>query len=249
MEPPEATTAETALSVFVSPADLNGLNGLSQRTIFEDFLGDLRRLDDCDIFVHTDPVHEEWVRDRLPDSERFTLELDGPPGRSGLPGKVQKRLNRHFENGYGRVLALAADTPGLGTRQIQTALRQLDRTDSTAVVGPSDDGGFYLLGLNRPRRDLLEGVPFYVENTFRCLRRNLDCYYSRVRTLETLRDVDRVSDWFQVQFEWLDPFRWLLRILHRIRFGDTRRSSSSKIHSDNQFAFLSRTHRSPPVVA
>lgn len=240
---------DTALSVFVSPANPDGLNGLSQREIFDGFLDDLQELDDCDVYIHTDPVHENWVRDRLPESDRFTLELGGPSGRAGLSRKVQDRLNEHFENGYETVIALAADTPGLGKRRVKTARRKLRTDESTAVVGPSSDGGFYLLGLNRPSRDLLQGVPFYVESTLRVLRGKLDVRYARVLTLETLRDVDQVADWLHVRREWLGGFRWLLSIIRRIYLGTSPPSLTHANFTNQDFTFLSRTHRSPPLAA
>ena len=53
-------------------------------------------------------------------------------------------------------IALGADTPGLSPAVIQGALEQLKGSD--AVLGPTDDGGYYLLGLKRCAEGLLRDI-------------------------------------------------------------------------------------------
>ena len=53
-------------------------------------------------------------------------------------------------------IALGADTPGLPPSAIEAAIKQLDAAD--AVLGPTDDGGYYLLGLKRCPDGLLRDI-------------------------------------------------------------------------------------------
>ena len=54
-----------------------------------------------------------------------------------------------FEAGYSKVLIIGSDLPTLPVSHIEDALSQID--DSLVVLGPSEDGGYYLMGLAAPR--------------------------------------------------------------------------------------------------
>ncbi len=53
-------------------------------------------------------------------------------------------------------IAVGADTPGLTPAMLDDAIRRLDSCD--AVIGPAQDGGYYLLGLRRCPPDLLRNI-------------------------------------------------------------------------------------------
>ena len=61
-----------------------------------------------------------------------------------------ERLNNAFKNGftqgYTHLLVIGSDSPDLSHTIIHTAFQQLDSFDT--VIGPSSDGGYYLLALH-----------------------------------------------------------------------------------------------------
>ena len=64
---------------------------------------------------------------------------------------------RHFfDSGYSRVIALDSDSPTLPATYIEQADMLLDSHD--LVVGPSEDGGYYLVGLRQPRPELFRDI-------------------------------------------------------------------------------------------
>jgi rSAM/selenodomain-associated transferase 1 len=92
-------------------------------------------------------------------TERFTL-----PGRS-LPIWLQPRgdLGVRIEHTVRRALleskcaiAVGADTPGITTEIFAKAVHQLKSLDT--VLGPADDGGYYLAGFRRCPRTLLANI-------------------------------------------------------------------------------------------
>ena len=60
-----------------------------------------------------------------------------------------------FDRGYRRVIAIGNDTPALTEGDLVTAAAHLERHD--AVLGPSADGGAYLIGLSQP---FFDDAPF-----------------------------------------------------------------------------------------
>src|SRR5262249_52426974 len=61
-------------------------------------------------------------------------------------------------------IALGIDTPGLPRSLVEQARKALQTSD--AVLGPCEDGGFYLLGLRECPRGLLRNLPWSTRETF-----------------------------------------------------------------------------------
>jgi rSAM/selenodomain-associated transferase 1 len=138
---------------------------------------------------------------------RRLLALDGVPG-SWLPagfdvigqqsGGLDERLAGAFAHAYAAVplpmVLVGMDTPQVTRDLIEDAAQSLVSGEADAVFGPAADGGFWLLGLRRPDRSLLAGVPMSVPETGRV---QLDRLYSaglRVALAPQLTDVDVFDD-------------------------------------------------------
>jgi uncharacterized protein len=78
------------------------------------------------------------------------------------PGDLGRRLRAAFRaafrDGFQAVIAVGTDTPLLSPRILAKALDSLRRKD--LVLGPSRDGGYYLIGLRRPAPRLFSGIPW-----------------------------------------------------------------------------------------
>jgi rSAM/selenodomain-associated transferase 2 len=97
-----------------------------------------------------------------------------------------------FEQGMKRVVVVGTDIPGLRPVHLARAFHALRCRD--VVVGPARDGGYYLIGLRRPARDLFHGIPW---GTGEVLKRTLDAAAASGRSvilLDPLDDVDRPED-------------------------------------------------------
>ncbi|MCG8608135.1 TIGR04282 family arsenosugar biosynthesis glycosyltransferase [bacterium] len=55
-----------------------------------------------------------------------------------------------------KVIALGTDSPTLPAEYVTEAFQRLDYTD--VVIGPAEDGGYYLIGINQPQKALFEGI-------------------------------------------------------------------------------------------
>ena len=62
--------------------------------------------------------------------------------------------------GCAGVMAIDSDTPTLPTQYLQQAIALLTKPDVDVVVGPSDDGGYYLIGIRAMHRDLFIDMPW-----------------------------------------------------------------------------------------
>jgi rSAM/selenodomain-associated transferase 1 len=63
-----------------------------------------------------------------------------------MPARIDNAFKQIFKLGYGQVVIIGSDCLELDERIIRLAFRQLEHFDT--VLGPTKDGGFYLLGMN-----------------------------------------------------------------------------------------------------
>lgn len=87
-----------------------------------------------------------------------TVHSKDPLNRSFLYKKLQREgelgermanaFRQAFENGYERVAIIGTDCYQLETRHLEEAFKAL-RYDQEVVIGPAEDGGYYLLGMTR----------------------------------------------------------------------------------------------------
>ena len=110
-----------------------------------------------------------WAMPVAATSGRLAADLHPPAvavwrQRGGDLGKRLERILRQALREADFVIALGADHPGLPARLLEAARAQLRHAD--AVLGPSDDGGFYLLGLKQCPARLLAGLPWSQRETF-----------------------------------------------------------------------------------
>jgi uncharacterized protein len=94
-----------------------------------------------------------------------------------------------FGAGYASVLLIDSDTPTLPTEFLLQALELIAEPGTDLVLGPSEDGGYYLIGLRRPRPQLFENMPWSTPDVFPETLR-------RARTLGLA--VARLPRWFDV---------------------------------------------------
>ncbi len=92
---------------------------------------------------------EEQARAWLGEGLLYAEQGGGDLGR-----RMARALHRALDQGAPRAVLVGSDLPGLSGAQVATALDRLRR--SPLVLGPSLDGGYYLVGLSRPAPGLLE---------------------------------------------------------------------------------------------
>lgn len=94
-------------------------------------------------------------------------------------------------------IAIGADSPGLPVELLEEARNALTRAD--AVIGPCDDGGFYLLGLRQCPDGLLSGISWSAPITCAETIAKLKTAGLTVHVLEPWFDVDTPADLQQLQ--------------------------------------------------
>jgi rSAM/selenodomain-associated transferase 1 len=138
---------------------------------------------------------------------RRVLALDGrpgdwlPPGFDVIPQRgdgLDERLAAAFAQAHAALplpmVLIGMDTPQVTPCLLGDAAARLAGGDADAVFGPAADGGFWLLGLRRPDRSLLAGVPMSRADTGRRQLDRLAAAGLRIAMMPELTDVDTVTE-------------------------------------------------------
>jgi rSAM/selenodomain-associated transferase 2/rSAM/selenodomain-associated transferase 1 len=152
-----------------------------------DAAGSVRRLDRLVACEPSDAVP------RLQDALGGEWDVIGQRGAS-----LGERMSHAFEDafglGYESVVMIGSDLPDLPARLVPEAFRALERHRDAVVLGPATDGGYYLVGVNRPQPALFDEIEW---STGRVLEQTLEVARRaglRVTLLERWSDVDSEED-------------------------------------------------------
>lgn len=109
--------------------------------------------------------------------------------------RLKSALKGAFDEGASKVIVIGSDTPMLPAAFLQAAVRGLD--DHRVVLGPAEDGGYYLLGLRGPFEglgSLFEDIDWGSDRVF--AQTHARCFLAGLNTfvLPKYFDVDRCAD-------------------------------------------------------
>ena len=138
----------------------------------------------CDKFVFYDST---IVEDDIWSKEFYHKKLQS----SGDLGKrMHDAFETLFEMGYQNCIIIGSDLFDLKTSLIDTAFIKL--LDHEAVIGPADDGGYYLLGLKQNNSLIFQNKDWGTNTVFKATISDLAEH--KVCVLDTLNDIDTFED-------------------------------------------------------
>lgn len=139
-----------------------------------------------------------WVYDAHPDFPDLAwLALDSaeiwPQAAGDLGERLAAAFERAFREGGGSVCAVGMDSPGLPAERFREARDALGAAD--VVLGPAEDGGYYLIGLAAWRPELFQDIPWSTDRTLSETLRRAETLGLKVALLPPYFDVDTPADY------------------------------------------------------
>lgn len=106
-------------------------------------------------------------------------------------GDLGQRLQNAFASLMGPAVVIGSDCPQVTQQDIKDAWEGL--VDHDVVLGPAEDGGYWLVGLRAPAPHLFENIAWSSE---RVLEQTLEKTAGlKVKMLRKLPDIDTAKDW------------------------------------------------------
>jgi rSAM/selenodomain-associated transferase 1 len=117
-----------------------------------------------------------------------------PQRGDDLGARILSTFDQLFRQGYTPVMVIDSDTPTLPTAYLERALGLIAESENDIVLGPTEDGGYYLIGLRQSHRELFEQIPWSTSQVFPETRRRSAQYGLTVACAEYWYDVDTPDD-------------------------------------------------------
>jgi uncharacterized protein len=151
-----------------------------------DSLDTIWQVENTDRFVGVAPSNESGFFTEMlaPDIQLFVQEGEQ------LGDKMRQAIQNRFAEGYKRVVIIGSDSPSLPISYIEKALN----SDKDLFIGPSTDGGYYLIGMREKMIEVFDGVNWGTQTVLRETCERLMQKGVKLELLPVWYDVDSPED-------------------------------------------------------
>jgi hypothetical protein len=154
---PQAGEVKTRLCPPLSLSEAADLYGCFLR----DTIAQVRALKAASpVIAYTPTSGGSFFKEIAPD---FTLI---PQQGTDLGARMITSFAQLFARSYAGILLLGSDMPTLPSSYIQQAITHITTPQVDVVLGPSEDGGYYLIGLRQLHRELFENMRWSTAQVF-----------------------------------------------------------------------------------
>lgn len=197
---PRAGEAKTRLAPPLTPAEAAGLAAC----LFADTVS-LATAAGASVVVAYAPADgraplEEVLRERLPvetsGGVRWLEQRGGDLGE-----RLEGVAARAFDEGFGPLLFVGADSPTLPPSCLAAAFVMFARGRADVVLGPTEDGGYYAVGMREPASGLFDSVEWSTPLAYEQTAWNAERLGLRVLELPYWYDVDTPEDLARLRAE------------------------------------------------
>ena len=125
-----------------------------------------------------------WLRDGW---------TSAPQGDGDLGKRMHSAFSDAFAKGAKRVVIIGSDCPYLTVEDLHDAWKALKTSD--LVLGPAEDGGYWLIGLRQEQPPLFTNMPWSSKEVLHETITRAKALGLKTLLLRTLSDVDTREDW------------------------------------------------------
>ena len=127
-----------------------------------------------------------------------------------LGERMKNAFLQGFEKEYDKICLIGSDLPSISAEIIQQGFDSLNNND--IVFGPSEDGGYYLVGINKMIHTIFENKPWSTKKLLQVTLNELQ--QKKIFLLETLNDIDDYED--------LKKYPSLLKLVEKNQFNNLK---------------------------
>jgi len=106
--------------------------------------------------------------------------------------EIAAKLNTGNDSAASKIVIIGADCPQIDSHRIQSAFELLEK--APVVIGPSTDGGYYLIGMKQECSDVFANIEWSTDTVFSSTVELLNDRNVEFQVLPPLTDVDDLSD-------------------------------------------------------
>lgn len=157
------------------------------RAMVEDLVNNLSDNSLFDLQVYFWPPERSVDMQRWLSDQNIFLQIDGDLG-----AKMAHAVEQSTLKGYQKSIIIGSDLPDIQPNLIEKAIHELESSD--VVLGPTDDGGYYLIGMKHWHPGLFDNVAWSTELTFQQTFENIQHQQLSHHLLPVRADIDTISE-------------------------------------------------------
>ena len=154
--------------------------------LVEVLIGNLRTLSNVQVRYTPDDALLEipnWLQ---------PMWTSAPQGQGDLGQRLTRAFKDAFSTGSERVVIIGSDCPEVNEQDVQSAWAALENHD--LVLGPAEDGGYWLIGLHAQRPALFENISWSSSAVFEQTIARANAANLSIHLLRKLNDIDTIDD-------------------------------------------------------
>lgn len=132
--------------------------------------------------------------DRLAVPKSFLVDIQ--VGKD-LGERLQNTLTTRMKAGYSEVIFIGTDCPRLCLETVQYAIKSLGHQD--VVIGPANDGGYYLIGFSSYIPAILQGIHWGTSEVYKQTVDRLILQSVQWESMQLQSDLDTFGDLMKLQ--------------------------------------------------
>lgn len=183
-------------------------NGVGEKAALKIYIDLMTKIRDNTILLESERVvfFSDFISesDCWPNSQFSKHIQDG----ESIGERMSAAFRWAFDNEYKKVVLIGTDIYKLSHELIAESFHLLDSSD--IILGPTFDGGYYLIGMKTMNTHVFENISWGGEHVFNQTIRVCNALKLKIKELAKLADIDEIED-----FKFLDPIdqgRYLLMI-------------------------------------
>jgi rSAM/selenodomain-associated transferase 1 len=183
---PLAGLVKTRMSPQLSPEEAADLS----RALLLDLLDDLKSFDEADLFLAFTPAEAASLFAAIVPRNFICFHQDG----ADLGERMGQAFATLFRRGYGSVVLLGSDLPVFPSRWLAKAFSWLNQSENHVALGPSRDGGYYLIGMRQLIAEIFHGIAWSSDKVLAMTLERLNETGVKPRLLPRWFDIDTLED-------------------------------------------------------
>lgn len=141
------------------------------------------RLTDCDVHIYFSDV---IIESKWEQNQKYVQEGDN------LGERMKNAFQNSFDAGYKKVICIGSDLPDLNADIMTEGFEALNDFDT--VIGPANDGGYYLLGLKTMNTAIFENKSWSQKSLLIETLADIESQELSCGLLTELNDIDTIED-------------------------------------------------------
>jgi rSAM/selenodomain-associated transferase 1 len=150
-KPPRIGEVKTRLCPPLTPGQASDLH----ECLLQDTVAKMERCLSAQLWIAFTPEGEEYFRRTFGERKKLLSQR----GRD-----LGERMHHIFVDlsllGYRDIVVLGSDIPTMPLSHVEQAFHMLSTDGEEVVLGPANDGGYYLIGLKTPVEEIFRRIPW-----------------------------------------------------------------------------------------